>query len=117
MKIYSRDKTDDNGVESANYFDYQYFLLQKNKSESDKYSTQQKKALIKLIFLVIETELTDIQRRVVILTKIKGLKGKEVANLLGVNPSTVSRELKSAQRKFDRAYEHYSCIKRSIMCE
>ncbi len=46
---------------------------------------------------------------------------KEITTQLSValenylNPSTVSRELKVAQKKFDRVYEHYSCVKQSIM--
>lgn len=115
MKLYSRDKVNRQNVPNGNSFDYQYFLLHKNDSANDRYYSWQKKALVKLILFVLENELTDVQRRVVILTKINGLKNKEAANLIGVDPSTVSRELKAAQKKFNRAYEHYSCVKQSIV--
>lgn len=96
MKAFSRNKRDTNDVERGNSFDYRYWLLHATDEGCDEYYRNKKRTLIKLIKAVMENELTDKQREVVTLVKIQGLKGKDAAHILNINPSTVSRHLEAA---------------------
>ncbi len=109
-KILYRNSTYKSGNQIKNEIDYLYYSLHKN-DNSDNYYKLQNAALIKLYTKVFNEELTPAQARIVQLVKVENLKVKEAANILGVNPSTVSRGLKAAQKKFDLAFSYYNLIK------
>lgn len=89
--------------------DYQHYLYFENERSSDKYFEGQKNGLIKLMNLVMEQELTEKQREAVLLVKGQNLKQYEAAEIMGVTPSTITRHLKAAQKKFDDALRFYEC--------
>lgn len=104
--------------EDSNYsdlVDYEFSLVESSSSRTESYYDNQKTALVNLIKTVIDEELTERQRDIVVLVKIKGLTSKEVAETLCINPSTVCRHLKAAQKKFDRAYQHFGSVKRAVL--
>lgn len=111
MKYLHRDRINTVGREDANKFDYEYFLHHAKDKVSKAYCDRNKNALLKLIKLVMENELTDKQRQVVILVKLNGLSSKEAARELNLSESTVSRHLSAAKRKFDNAYKYFDCVK------
>lgn len=55
----------------------------------------------------IETELTPRQREVLLLRWYENRSGREIAAILGVNPSTVCRDLKRAQKRLRHALRFY----------
>lgn len=110
MFDFSRDQTYKRGkgiIKAGNFFDYLNFQYFENESLSNEYYQNKTKELSKLVNKVIVTELTEKQRECVMLVKSKGMKQKDVASQLGVSKSTVSRHLKAAQNKFERAYEYF----------
>lgn len=110
MFDFSRDHTYKCGKgknEAGNSFDYLNFQYYENESSSNVFYRNKTKELSRLVNKVIVTELTEKQRECVMLVKSKGLKQKEAASQLGISKSTVSRHLKAAQNKFDRAYEYF----------
>ncbi|MBQ2971724.1 MAG: sigma-70 family RNA polymerase sigma factor [Ruminococcus sp.] len=52
-----------------------------------------------LLNIALKTELTDRQRECLEMYYYKNLKMVEIASLLSVSPSTVTRHIKAAQRK------------------
>lgn len=117
MKTLSRDQQINQNSTTSDLLDYQYFLQSQNDLQSRIYIGRHKKALTALAIKVIKTELTPKQREIVILTKVRGFKNKDVAKMLGVNPSTVCRHLKQAQKKFDNAFEYYIRLKPLLINE
>lgn len=103
-------------TEISDQFNYKHYIFYKQDKECELYYKKKSKALIELVNYVMQNELTSKQRDAVILVKIKGLKSNEAADILGIDASTISRHLKGAQRKFDRAYEYFECVK-SILTE
>lgn len=116
MKKWYRNSAEYDGFEretncerAVDKMDYQHYQFFQNESSSKKYYANKKLGLTKLMNLVMEQELTDKQREVVILVMARGMKQNEVAKLVGVSPSTVNRHLKAAQKKFDYALKFYDC--------
>lgn len=84
----------------------QYFINEKNSSE---FYDRQKRGMSKLAMEVLYEELTPRQRQIFILVHAEGFSQTQVAQELGLNKSTVSRHLKLAQKKFDKAVKHFNC--------
>ena len=55
----------------------------------------------------IDTELTPRQREVLLMRWFENRSGREIAGILGVNPSTVCRELRAAQVRLQKALRFY----------
>lgn len=93
----------------SDYIDYQHLQYFQNQESSDEANKIKRAGLMKLFKLVYEQELTDKQKEVVYLVKVRGLKQKEAAEFIGIDKTTVSRHLKYAQKKFDDALKFYEC--------
>ena len=64
--------------------------------------------MLKILKRVIDNELTDQQRRCVILYYFRHMKMRDIASELGVSPSTVSRHIKAALRKMKKIGDYYA---------
>ncbi len=80
-----------------------YNSNQQNNSSNTESRSQMKKILSKAIF----DELTDRQRTCVTDYYVGGKKVKEIANELGLNPSTVSRHISVARKKLRHIASYY----------
>ena len=93
-----------------NYFDYIHFLRSSKNKSTEEFYKRRNKALLKLVEHIIDNELTDKQKEVFLLHINQGLNNKQIASLLGVNASTISRSLASSFKIFDKAYKHFECM-------
>ena len=83
-------------------------ILYKNshlKNETNKESLEQMK---KILSKAILDELTEKQRICVTDYYLTGKKIKEIANELGLNPSTVSRHISTARKKLRHIASYYT---------
>lgn len=113
----SRDrgfKQDNHSIKNEDIVDFLNCTYFKSSKPSDTYNETRKKSLLSLIKAVMENELTDKQKQVVLLVKAQGLKQKDVAQIMRVTNSTVCRHLKAAQKKFDIALRYFECNKTQI---
>lgn len=94
--------------------DYAYYLFHRKDNTSGQRSVRTR-ALLKIISIVMEDELTDKQREAVELCKFKGMSNKEAAEILGVSESTICRHLQKASEKFEHAYKYYSVLERVFL--
>lgn len=90
------------------------FLQYCSINKIEKEGQRRQKALLNLFGYVMRYELNEKQRECVYLAKIKGLKIKEIASMYRVASSTVCRRLKSAQKKLDKAFDHFTCISKFV---
>lgn len=112
MKCCSRNQfSKSNNREQGDVLDFEYFMLHKFDNDSDNFSERKIKAMLNIMRKVVDEELSEKQRECVIMVKFQGLKQNEVASVLGLNPSTVCRHLKGAQKKFDNALRYFDCVK------
>lgn len=65
------------------------------------------KRMKKILFSAINSELTDKQRLCLIEYYINGKKGKDIAEELALNPSTVSRHIAIARKKLQHIASYY----------
>lgn len=94
------------------YLNYKYLLSEEESKATQKLKT---KMLMRIVRDVYNNELTQKQREVFYHVMIKELKQKDVAKLLGLSCSTVSRHLKAALRKFEKGYSYFlECYKEAI---
>ena len=96
--------------DAHNYFDYKNFLRCSKNKDTEEFYKRGNKALLKLAGYIIDNELTDKQKEVFLLHINQGLNNKQIALLLGVNDSTISRSLASSFKIFDKAYKHFECM-------
>ncbi len=105
---------DSNNV--GNKLDYYYHISHINDEFSEKYYFRRNKALLKLASYVVDNELSDRQKEIFLL-HISGQSNKYIAELLNVNPSTVTRSLALSQKIFDKAYKHFQCFASMFVCD
>lgn len=121
MKIVSRDGISldtsiyNNGATGnenyGNYLDRLFYLGESNNRYIYSFNERKKKALIRLVKKIVEENFTERQKQIFFLKVEAGLSQKDIANKLHINASTVSRSLKSSQKKIMRVYDYYISIK------
>ena len=67
----------------------------------------QRESMKRILTRAIREELTDRQRSCLILYYLKGMKMREIARLLMLSTSTVSRHIRTAERKLRRIADYY----------
>lgn len=67
----------------------------------------QRERMKKIISRAVNRELTERQRMCLILYYLKGMKMKEIAKALTLSSSTVSRHIKTAEKKLRRIAAYY----------
>lgn len=93
-----------------NYFDYIHYLRCSQNEHTSNYYKRRNKALLKLSAYIIENELTDRQREIFLLHINQKFNNKQIAEWLGINPSTVTRSLAVSFKTLDKAYKHFECM-------
>lgn len=111
-KFLSRDISVENKkvLDTSNILDYVHKSEHYNDDECHNFYQRKNKALLALIYYTMENELTDKQKECIYYNKFQNLKVKDIACMLKINPSTVSRHISNAQKVFDRVYEYYKCL-------
>lgn len=82
---------------ARNTQEYTYYLNHKG-ATNDK----DRSRMMKILYKAITTELTDMQRVCITKFYLEGEKQVQIANELGLNPSTVSRHISAAKKKLKR---------------
>ncbi|MBQ6153588.1 MAG: sigma-70 family RNA polymerase sigma factor [Ruminococcus sp.] len=67
----------------------------------------QRERMKRILTRAIREELTDRQRSCLILYYLKGMKMREIARTLMLSTSTVSRHIRTAERKLRRIADYY----------
>ncbi len=80
-----------------------YIRYTENGSANSESRAKMKKILLK----AISTELTDLQKLCIVEHYLNEKTGKEIADELGVNASTVSRHINAARRKLRNIASYY----------
>ena len=71
-------------------------------------NTKKIKLMKEMLFKMIESELTENQKKCIIDYYVNGKKEKEIALDMGIDPSTVSRHISAGKKKLKRVASYFA---------